>query len=183
MAETLTRQTIEAAKLGDHSAFELIYREHSRRIYYLCLKIVKSEADAEEMGQEVFLHLFRFIRTYRGDCKFSSWLHRVCVTVVYCKLRKKRLTTVSLTSSEENDASNVSFEIGSSDRTLCGTPDRLAIEGAIAKLPERARTVFELHDRFGYQHKEIAMKMGISSGTAKSQLVRARNQLRKYLAA
>jgi RNA polymerase sigma-70 factor, ECF subfamily len=91
MAETLTRQTIEAANLGDHSAFELIYREHSRRIYYLCLKIVKSKADAEEMGQEVFLHLFRFIRTYRGDCKFLSWLLRVCVTVLYCKLRKKRL--------------------------------------------------------------------------------------------
>jgi len=67
---------IQLAQRGDVGAFELIYRVHCRRVYALCLRMVKEPGEAEDLTQEAFMQLFRKIHTFRGEAAFSSWLHR-----------------------------------------------------------------------------------------------------------
>jgi RNA polymerase sigma-70 factor (ECF subfamily) len=79
------------AQEGDAAAFERVYRSHSRRVYSLCLRMVGDPTEAEDLTQEVFLHLFRKIGMYRGESAFSTWLHRMSVNIVLMRLRRKRI--------------------------------------------------------------------------------------------
>src|SRR5258707_9459194 len=74
--------TIRRAQRGDAAAFEDLYRQHSRRVYGLCLRMVSDPFEAEDLAQEAFLQLFRKIYTFRGESAFSSWLHRLTANVV-----------------------------------------------------------------------------------------------------
>src|SRR5271155_706840 len=87
---------IRLAQHGDPSAFERLYRMHSRRVYSLCLRMVGNTAEAEDLTQEAFLQLFRKISTFRGESAFSTWLHRLSVNVVLMKLRRKSGNETSL---------------------------------------------------------------------------------------
>jgi hypothetical protein len=69
-------EAILRARDGDRSAFEYLYRLHSRRVYALCLRMVGNTAEAEDLTQEAFLLLLRKIHTFRGESAFSTWLHR-----------------------------------------------------------------------------------------------------------
>ena len=84
-------EAIRLAQQGDAAAFEFIYRLHCRRVYSLCLRIVKDPSEAEDLAQEAFMQLFRKIHTFRGESAFSSWLHRLTVNIVLMRLRKKKL--------------------------------------------------------------------------------------------
>lgn len=182
MWESSSKEIVEQAQRGDASAFEAIYIQHKKQVYSLCLRIVREPAEAEDMSQEVFVHLFRFLRTYRGDCKFSTWLHRVCVSVVYWKLRKKRIQTVSI--DHPSDGDEISWgprELLQNDHLLLGAVDRIGLERAVEELPNGYRLVFLLHDVYGYEHNEIAHVMGFSVGNSKSQLHKARLQIRAVL--
>src|SRR5713226_6195720 len=89
-------EPILQAQRDDAQAFERIYESHSRRIYSLCLRMVRNPAEAEDLTQEAFLRVFRNIRTFRGKSAFSTWLHRLAVNVVLMQLRKKRLLEAEL---------------------------------------------------------------------------------------
>ncbi|HEX2713467.1 MAG TPA: sigma-70 family RNA polymerase sigma factor, partial [Candidatus Acidoferrales bacterium] len=89
-------EAIRRAQQGDADAFEQLYRLHSSRVFALCLRMLKHTAEAEDLTQQTFLTVFRAIRTFRGQCAFSSWLHRVTVNCVLMHLRKKVSHQVSL---------------------------------------------------------------------------------------
>ena len=152
---------------------------HKRRIYSLCLRMVGSIAEAEDLTQEVFLQLHRKICTFRGDSAFSTWLHRLAINVVLMQLRKKGLSVISLDEAMEpapNEGPGRSF--GAADPALSGTIDRLALEQAVCDLPAGYRLIFILHDVEGYEHNEIASMLECSIGNSKSQLHKARLKLR-----
>jgi RNA polymerase sigma-70 factor (ECF subfamily) len=174
---------IQLAKQGDATAFEHIYRLHSRRVYSLCLRIARDPVEAEDLTQEAFLQLFRKIHTFRGESAFSSWLHRLTANVVLMRLRKKKLPTDSLDSPIESDDESCStgHEIGVVDLGLKGLLDRINLQAAIDQLPEGYKAMFLLHDVEGYDHNEIARMRGCSVGNSKSQLHKARKQLRAEL--
>ncbi len=88
--ESAEAKTIWQAQQGDATAFEGIYRLHSRRVYALCLRMVGNPTDAEDLTQEAFLRVFRKIQTFRGESAFSTWLHRLVLNVVLMQLRKKK---------------------------------------------------------------------------------------------
>lgn len=178
--EILDAEVIVKAQNGDHESFAKIYEAHKSKIYSLCLRMVKNPIDAEDMMQEVFLHLFRFLKTYEGRAKFSTWLYRVAFSVVLWKLRPKRLTTVSL---DEERESATPLEIGTEDLRIRGTLDRVMLERALAELPEGYRFVFLLHDMYGYEHSEITAIIGNTLSASKSQLHDARLRLRSLLRA
>jgi RNA polymerase sigma-70 factor, ECF subfamily len=71
-----------AQRGGDAIAFEHIYRLHSRRVYSLCLRLVRDPAQAEDLTPEAFVQLFRKIHTFRGESTFSSWLYRLTANVL-----------------------------------------------------------------------------------------------------
>jgi len=174
-------QLIERAQRGDEAAFAALFESHKRRVYSLCLRMTVNTAEAEDLEQEAFLHLFRKISTFRGESAFSTWLHRLVVNVVLMHLRKKGLQQVSLDEPDTSQDEPVKRDFGAEDRRLMKSVDRVGLERAIAKLPRGYRTVFILHDIEGYEHNEIAEIMNCSVGNSKSQLHKARLKLREAL--
>jgi len=177
-AEIITR-----AQNGDHAMFEQLYRLHSRRVYAVCVRMVKDPAEAEDLTQEAFMLLYRKIHTFRGESAFSTWLHRLAVNRVLMCLRRKSLPAVSLEEPlDPNESSGPpAIDLGCRDSILEGSLDRINLERCIKRLPTGYRTIFVLHDVQGYKHQEIADILGRSVGDSKSQLHKARAQLRGFL--
>ena len=175
-------EAIERAKAGDREGFEFLYHLHKRRVYSLCLRMTGNIASAEDLTQEVFLHLFRKIGTFRGESPFSTWLHRMSVNMVLAQFRKKGLPVVALDEATEGkEEGTVRKEPGAPDERLAGSIDRVELKRAVDELPPGYRAIFVLHDVEGYEHNEIAEIVGCSIGNSKSQLHKARIRLRELL--
>ena len=181
--ELTDANVVRLAQEGDAVAFEEVYRLHSRRVYSLCLRMVGNPTEAEDLTQDVFLHLFRKIEMFRGESAFSTWLHRMAVNIVLMRLRRKRIAKISLDSitspAEESDAQLKEF--GVPDLRLNGVIDRITLQAAINELAPGYRAVLILHDVQGFKHNEIAEIFGCSVGNSKSQLHKARMLLRQLL--
>jgi len=167
--------SIQRAQAGDVDAFELLYREHSGRMYALCLRLTAGDAnDATELMQDVFIRAWRRLATYRGESAFASWLHRLAVNTMLENARSDRRRTARVLPMD--DTARLAGAARSS-----GVELRMDMENAIASLPKGARLAFVLHDVEGYQHQEIAAQLGVSVGTIKAQLHRAHRLLRERL--
>jgi RNA polymerase sigma-70 factor (ECF subfamily) len=165
---------------GDERAFEGLYRRHFRRVYNLCLRMLRNTDEAEDLAQDVFLHLLRKVGTFRGTAAFTTWLHRVTVNRVLLHFRKAALSPVSPEEDNEGRAGGVRGAAVS--RSNIPEPDqRLELERAIGQLPEGYRAVLLLYDVEGLDHHEIARELGVSVGTSKSQLHKARRRTRELL--
>jgi len=176
-------EIIERAQNGDEAMFEQLYRRHSRRVYAVCVRMVRDPAEAEDLTQEAFMLVFRKIHSFRGESAFSTWLHRLAVNRVLMCLRRKSLPAVSLDEPlDSNEPSGPpAIDPGSRDSILEGSLDRINLERCIKRLPTGYRTIFVLHDVQGYKHHEIAEILGRPVGDSKSQLHKARSQLRGLL--
>ena len=158
---------------------------YNKRVYAKCLRMVGNEADAEDLTQEVFLQVFRKMDSFRGEAAFSTWLYRVAVNIVLASRRRKSLITNSLEEVTElkEGISNLHEVLGAPDRVLTTAIDRLNLECAFSRMPAGYRQVFVMHDVEGYEHHEIARILGLTIGTSKSQLHKARIWLRAPLLA
>ena len=173
--KTATLDYIRRAQAGDVDAFEVLYREHSGRVYALCVRLKAGDrSDATELMQDVFIKAWRRLETFRGDCAFGSWLHRLAVNTMLENARSDRRRTARVLSME--DTSLLPGAARSSGIDL-----KMDMEEAVASLPRGARLAFVLHDVEGYQHQEIAEQLSVSVGTVKAQLHRARRLLRARL--
>lgn len=163
---------------GNMEAFEELYRRHSRRVYSLCLRMTANVEKAEDLAQDVFVHLFRKIGSFRGQSAFTTWLHRVTVNQVLMHFRKRSSRTEMTT---EDGETPVQIVQGTSDPNSMPIVDRIALDRAISQLPPGYKSVFILHDIEGHEHTEVANILGCSVGTSKSQLHKARMKLRGLL--
>jgi RNA polymerase sigma-70 factor, ECF subfamily len=166
------------ASTGNVAAFELIYSRYHRRTYSLCLRMTQSGTEAEDLTQEVFIQLFRKIGSFRGDSAFSTWLHRMTINQVLMHFRRRGVKNELTTEDGEMPEQVVR---GTENHNRMPIVDRIALDKAVAQLPNGYRTVFMLHDVEGFEHEEIARMLGLSVGTSKSQLHKARLKLRKLL--
>jgi len=162
----------------EQRAFQELYQAHHRRVYSICLRMTRDVAEAEDLTQEVFIHLFRVIGTFRGDSAFTTWLHRLTVNQVLmhfrkCKARSERTT--------EGGELPVQVVPGSHDHKRMNIVDRILLSEVIAKLPNGYREALVLHDIEGLEHKEIAKMKGRTEGNSKSQLHKARRMLRTLI--
>ena len=170
------RRLVRRAQEGDLAAFEQLYRQNERRVYALCLRMSQNASLAEELTQDVFVRAWQKLGAFRGESRFSSWLHPIAVNSALSERRARRrrtsrvFTTDDLTPLERPER-----------REACGPEAGFDLETALRDLPPGARTVFVLHDVEGYRHEEIARMMGIATGTSKAQLHRARKILREAL--
>jgi RNA polymerase sigma-70 factor (ECF subfamily) len=178
-------QAIHRAAAGDPQAFEYLYRRHERRIYALCFRLIRNSDLAEDFVQDTFLQAFRHIATFRGSSKFSTWLSRIAINVVFTKMRraKSRIAEISVDSFEDDqqkEQSNSSMLERFPARTG-NSLDFIQLERAIAALPAGYKTVFILHHVEGYGSQEIASMLGFTLNNTKTKLHRARMMLRKQL--
>ena len=158
-------------------AFEELYRQHSTRLFNLAWRMCGTRSDAEDLLQEIFLLAYRKLPEFRGDSAVGTWLYRLAMNrcLDHLKSRQTRAGATTTTLDEET--------MPGPRAVSDGGIKRLDLERAIAGLPERARAAFVLHDVEGFPHHEIASILGISEGTSKSQVHKARLKLRAVLTA
>ncbi len=142
--------------------------------------MLRDSDEAEDATQDVFVCVWRKIDTFRGESAFSSWLYRLTTNSVLMRFRKKKNNLMPLEESNKDDETSY-IDIGAPDLNMSGLLDRLDIQTALEVLPHGYKTAFVLHDIHGYVHREIAALHGHSVGNSKSQLHKARLQLRKLL--
>jgi RNA polymerase sigma-70 factor (ECF subfamily) len=163
---------------GDMQAFEELYNRYHRRVYTLCLRMTNDVAEAEDLAQEIFIHVYRKIGSFRGESTMMTWLHRVTVNKVLMHFRKNSVRRERTTNDGESPEPVVK---GAETPSQTLAVDRIALDRAIAQLPPGYRAAFILHDVEGYEHAEIARICGTAVGTSKSQLHKARKKLYELL--
>ncbi|MBS1510410.1 MAG: RNA polymerase sigma factor [Bacteroidetes bacterium] len=150
---------------------ELLYHRFSSRMYAVCLRYCKDEHDAQDLLQDGFVKIFRNLDKFRGEGSFEGWIRRIFVNTSIEHFRK---TVKDFTITEPKDAAI-------EDPSLTAL-DKLAekdIMTMIQQLSPGYRQIFNMHVIEGYSHKDIGDILGISEGTSKSQLARAKMILKK----
>jgi RNA polymerase sigma factor (sigma-70 family) len=167
---------VKRSREGDRVAFEVLYRRHKDRIYGLMWRLCGGDAAlAEDMLQEAFVRAWQKLDSFRGDSQFGTWLHRLSANVA---LSDRRSRMRRLGRETELDLATERKATGARD-VYAG--QRMDLEQAITRLPERARTVLVLYDIEGYTHAEISELAGMAVGSSKAQLHRARKLVREEL--
>ncbi|MBA4124698.1 MAG: RNA polymerase sigma factor [Acidobacteria bacterium] len=177
-ANTPDFELTKLAASGNIAAFELLYKRYHRRTYSLCLRMTNNQTESEDLTQEVFIQLFRKIGSFRGESAFSTWLHRLTVNQVLMHFRRR-----SVKNEKTSEDGEIPEQIvpGTENQAKMPVLDRIALTRAIEQLPPGYKSAFVLHDVEGYEHEEVARILGISVGTSKSQLHKARLKLRGLL--
>ena len=160
------------AAAGDTRAFERLYREHAARIHGLARRMLGDD-HATEATQDAFVRAWQKIGTFRGESAFGTWLYRLAINVMLAR-RSQLGVQRSRFLDDETILDTLPTRGGGGDVGI-------DFESAIGRLPEGARQIFVLHDVEGYKHEEIAGLLGVTSGTTKAQLHRARMMLRRHL--
>jgi len=160
------------AASGDAHAFERLYRSHVARVHSLARRMINPH-HADEVTQDVFVRAWQKLSTFRGESAFGTWLHRLAINVIL-----GRRGTLGVERERYDESEGVMDEVTARP----SSPElSMDFETAIGRLPPGAKRVFVLHDVEGFKHEEIAVSLGISAGTSKAQLHRARMMLRRHL--
>ena len=172
------REIVERAVAGDQTAFAELVRAHQHEVYTLAVRMVSDRELAYDVTQEAFIRAWRAIDRFRGEAKFSTWMHRITVNTAFShRERRKR------TKAEPLDA--VYFEPESEalspERAGESAAIRGPLEAAINALPDPLRSVVVLKDIYDWSHNEIAEHLDITVTAAKVRLHRARKALRTAL--
>jgi RNA polymerase sigma-70 factor (ECF subfamily) len=141
--------------------------------------MLKNQEEAEDLTQDVFLQVYQKISSFQGTAAFTTWLYRLTVNMVLMYMRRKHRWQAE--ESLDRDELHGLVEKQISQRSDRSWVEPVDLEKAINCLPNGYRVVFLLHDVEGYEHTEISQLLGISVGTAKSQLHKARLKLRQTL--
>lgn len=175
-ANDADRALIARCRDGDRAAQFQLYEKYKNLVYNIAFRMANDSQVAEDLVQEIFIKVFKNLARFRGDAAFSSWLYRitsnVCINHFRTANRWKKLLSNGL-----HDADNRA-DGENPQRPSEMTPH---LERAIRQLPEGYRMVFVLHDVQGFRHQEIGDMLDIAVGTSKSQLHKARKELRKSL--
>lgn len=164
---------IARARSGDAEAHARLYQLFAPMVYTVARRMLAATAPAEDVLQETFVEVIRKMKTYRGEADFGFWVRRIAINKCLMHLRS---SWVSRRVDEE--APEV---LAAAPRIHATHDERMALEQALAELPDTARAVVWLHDVEGYTHKEIGRMMGRTTSFSKSQLARAHDRLRMAL--
>ena len=167
------RELIERASSGDGRAIRALYDRYSPRVYAVVRRIAGDEMLAQDYAQEAWIRAIRALPTFRGDARFSTWLHRIAVNAALQAVRKADTRRKRQAAMPE--------EVEDSPRPGDALLQK-RLEQALDALPEGMRRVLILHDVEGYTHEEIGNVLGVATGTSKSQLFKARAKMRDMLA-
>lgn len=164
---------IAASKAGDRQAFHKLYQIHISRVYALSMRLCANATDAEEVAQEVFIQVWQKLDSFRGESKFSTWLHSVASHIALSHIRKRKTWWQRFFSESNEELEQTPVEhVNENEHGL---------DKYIARLPEQARIVFVLFAVEGYRHEEISKMLDIAVGSSKSQYHRARMLLREWI--
>jgi RNA polymerase sigma-70 factor (ECF subfamily) len=165
-------ELIRQAADGDGRAIRSLYDRYAPRVYAVVRRIAGDDDLAQDYAQEAWIRAIRALPTFRGDSRFSTWLHRIAVNAALQALRKQE----GRRKRETPKAVDMAIAPKTRDSLL-----QRRLEEALDGLPEGMRRVLILHDVEGYTHEEIGDVLGVTAGTSKSQLFKARAKMRTML--
>jgi RNA polymerase sigma-70 factor (ECF subfamily) len=167
---------VARAVAGDTAAFERLYQQHVPRILALSRRMAGPNL-ADELTQDVFVRVWQKLNLFRGESSLATWIHRLAVNVIVERFRALGTQRERFLADGDDALSRMPETVGTERRWDAA----MDLDAAVAQLPPGARSVFVLHDVEGYRHEEIGTLLGVSVGTSKSQLHRARMTLRGHL--
>lgn len=171
----LNQELIEQSKRGSREAQYRLYGQYSRAMFNICLRMMNSQEEAEDMLQESFSEAFRKLGSFRYESTFGAWLKRIVVNKCINELKRRRarleffddMTPFGETPDDKEDYSpGLSVE---------------QIKKAMDKLPKGSRMIFSLYLLEGYDHQEISQILSISESNSKTQYMRAKQKIKEIL--
>jgi RNA polymerase sigma-70 factor (ECF subfamily) len=157
---------------GDRQMQEELYNRFAPKMYSVCMRYADNANDAQDLLQEGFIKVYKNLHRFRAEGSFEGWIRRVFINSSIEHLRRKKMHLATVSEKEENTIENADIS----------ALDNLAERDIITLIQELSpgyRTVFNLYVIEGYSHREIGDQLGISEGTSKSQLARAKAILQK----
>lgn len=180
-------QLIKVAAKGDMEAFEMLIGQYEKKIYALCLHLLKDPEEAYDAAQEVCIKVWRQIANFEGQAKFSTWLYRIgtnqCLDLI--RRNKKRSQDISLFQKDEASEEEWMIESPKQEEGVEEKVEKKALQEVVQlglkELKEDYQVIITLRDIEEHSYEEIAEVLEISLGTVKSRLARARQALKKVL--
>ena len=158
---------------GNPEMQKLLYDQFSSKMYGVCLRYAENTEDASDVMQESFIKVYKSLPKFRGEGSFEGWIRRIFINTSIEHFRRK-VKLYNVTEVQENTIEDTELDALDS----LETKDILKI---VNELSPGYKQVFNMHVIEGYSHKEIADVLGITEGTSKSQLARAKGVLKKII--
>ena len=174
-------QLVAAAKDGDRRALDLLLRRHYDRVHAVCARIAGATRDADDAAQEAMIRIVRALDRFDGRSAFSTWAYRIATNSALDELRKRqRRPQLHVTGDTDDQYSPRRRDAPVDDlaeRHVDAVADRMAIESALAELPEEFKAPVVMRDVADLDYAEIALELGVPIGTVKSRIARGRRML------
>jgi RNA polymerase sigma-70 factor (ECF subfamily) len=169
------RELVERCRRGEVGAFEELVERYKNLVFAMITRTLPDRSQTEDLAQDVFLRIHRGLPYFRGEARLSTWIYRIVVNVC-TQDRGRGMSSVSL-----DDANARVSTPAAADRHADDLELRDRLEKAIAQLPAQYRLLIAAHYLRGVQYEELAEAMNMPLGTVKTQLHRAKRQLRMLL--
>jgi RNA polymerase sigma-70 factor, ECF subfamily len=176
-------------KANDDAAYDELVRTYSASIFHVAYRMLGDTAESSDVVQEIFLKVFRNIGGFKGEAALKTWIFRIAFSEILNRLRwwkrRHRFSTMSLDEPPNAHGMNAGHSVASPSPTpeevLQSKEQEGAIQQALGRLTKDHRSIIVLRDIEGFSYNEIADVLGVSVGTVKSRLARARSDLKKSL--
>jgi len=180
------RQLVRRVQAGEYSAFDALVQKYQERVYNTVYHMTSNHEDANDLTQEAFIKAHKAINSFKGDSSFFTWIYRIAVnkTINFLKTRKNKihLSLNDLDFNAEHDPEIVAFVSENTPRRDLNLSElQEKLNEAMQKLSDTHRLVVTLHDVQGLSHEEISKIMDCNTGTVRSRLFYARQQLQGFL--
>ena len=174
---------------NEDAAYDELVRTYSSSIFHVAYRMLGDSAEASDVVQEIFLKVFRHIAGFKGEAALKTWIFRIAFSEVLNRLRwwkrRRRFATVSLDDPPNGSGTSAAHSLATSSPTpeqvLQSKEQETAIQQALGRLSMEHRSIIVLRDIEGFSYNEIADVLGVSIGTVKSRLARARADLKQSL--
>jgi RNA polymerase sigma-70 factor (ECF subfamily) len=175
-------QLLETARAGSLPAFEELVSVYEKKIFNYCLRMTNSREDAEDLTQEVFIKVYRSLKSFKGNSQLSTWIYRIAHNICIDKFRKAKINVFSLSHTkdreDEREMELVSAELSPEEKMVAREQQEF-LQKCINGLKPEYRSVIILRDIQHYSYEEIAGILNVPLGTVKSHISRARTALRE----
>jgi RNA polymerase sigma-70 factor, ECF subfamily len=173
------RELVERCRRGDEGAFQELVDRYKDLVFALIARTVQDRSRAEDLAQDVFLRVHRGLPYFRGEARLSTWIYRIVANV--CLQDHARPKSGRDTVSLDEEGGRGRAAVAATDRRFDDLELRDRLEKAIARLPAHYRLVVAAHYLRGVQYEDLAEALQLPLGTVKTQLFRAKQQLRRLL--
>lgn len=184
------QEVVDRAQKGEEPAYRELIRRYERPVFALVYRMVRDRELAEDLAQESFVKALNALGTYRAEFKFSSWIFKIANNTAIDHLRRRELPTLSLDGAPHADTADsveaTALQVESQDETPLEQVEAMelggAIELAIGRLRPEYRACILLRHVEGRTYEEVAEILDLPLGTVKTNIHRARHELRELLA-